>query len=181
MADVTRSSGSFIRPYRSPWGAFPNQTRKSISSATIHAGQIITLDFTGSTNVKRVVGSTNVAHLYCVGVAASSRTGSTTVESELPIWEANPNVEFRAHCLSAGALASSLVGLRKSLMVDSTLNITGGDLADSTNTNYRVLITDVLGTEGDTGGEVAFKFIRSYDGNVGSSVGSTAVILAFAG
>jgi hypothetical protein len=182
MADVTLSSGSVARPYRSPWGAFPTRNFESISSNAIHVGQVLTLDWTGSTNTKRVCASTAVPYFFGVGLAGSSRGASTSVVGNVTVYEANPHVEFRAFT-KGGALASSLVGLRRTINRDSTLNIDYIDVTASTATDWRVLVTEILGTEGDTGGEVAFKFLPKLTENIGSSVSitSTSPVLAFFG
>lgn len=184
MADFTLSSGSICRPYRSAWGSFPTRTMPAstgVSSATIHVGRPVTLDWSGSTNCRRVKASTSDATFFLVGVSAQLVSGSTaTAGTDVSVWESNPNVEFRAVTKGAN-LASSHVGLRKTLHWDSTLNIAYVDLTASTASDWRVVVTDLLDSEGDSGGAVAFRFMSRLTENIGSSVAitSTSPILAF--
>lgn len=184
MADLTLSSGSICRPYRSPWGNFPTRSMTcstGISSAAIRVGRRVTLDWTGSTTAGKVLPSTAVNHFMLVGIAAQEVSGSTAVtNSEVSVWEANPAIEFRANTKGAN-LASSHIGLRKKLMLDSTLNIEYVDLTASTNGDWRVVVTGLIDNEGDSGGAVSFRFLSRLTENTGSSVAitSTTAILAF--
>lgn len=184
MAEITLSSGNICRPFRSPWGAFPTRTMPlstGISSAAILIGRPVTLDWTGSTTAGKVLPSTADATFMLVGIAAATVQGSTAVTNgDLPVWEANPAVEFQANT-KGGALASSLVGLRKTLHWDSTLGIAYVDVTASTRSDNRVAITGLIGNEGDTGGAVSFRFLSRLTENIGSSVAitSTTPILAF--
>lgn len=189
MADFTLSSGSICRPYKSPWGAFPTEgyiVSTGVSSATIHVGRAVTLDWTGSTIAGRILASTSDATFFLVGIAAEGASGSTAVTglpgvgTQIAVWEANPMVEFKA-VTKAGVLASSIVGLRKTLHWDSTLNISYVDVSASTKSDYRVVITGLLDAEGDSGGYVRFRFMSHLTDNIGSSVAltSTSPILAF--
>lgn len=184
MAEITLSSGMYCRPFRSPWGAFPTRTlpiSTGISSAAILLGRPVTLDWTGSTTAGKVIPSTSDATFMLAGIAAATVQGSTAVTNgDLPVWEANPLVEFVANTKN-GALASSHVGTHRTLHWDSTLNIAYVDLGASTKADYRVKVTQLIGNEGDTGGAVAFRFLSRLTENIGSSVAvtSTTPILAF--
>lgn len=189
MADFTLSSGSICKPHRSPWGAFPTRAyavSTGVSSNTIHVGRVVTLDWTGSTTAGRILASSANATFFAVGVAASGASGSTAVTglpgvaTEVSVYEANPMVEFRA-ATKNGLLASSIVGLRKTLAWDSTLNISYVDIIDSTKSNWRVAITALVDQEGDSGGYVAFRFMSKLTENIGSSIAltSTSPLLAF--
>ena len=191
MAEITLTSNSICMPHRSPWGAFPERSMgvsTGVSSATIHIGRLVTLDWSGSTTVGRVKASTADNFFFGVGIANSLMSGSTAVTgvrgaaSEVTVWEANPMVEFRAFTKGA-ALASSHVGLRKTLHWDSTLNISYVDLTASTASDWRVIVTDLIDNENDTGGRVAFRFVSHLTENNGSSVAvtSTSPVLAFFG
>ena len=186
MAEITLSSGSICRPFRSPWGNFPTKSMQcstGVSSAAINIGRMVTLDWSGSTNCQRVKASTADNFFFGVGIAAQTVSGSTAVTgSEISVWEANPMVEFRAATKGA-ALASSNVGLRKTLHWDSTLAINYVDLTASTAADWRVIVTGLIGNEGDTGGEVSFRFMSRLTENTGSSVAitSTSPVLAFFG
>lgn len=168
MADFTLSSGSILRPFRSPWGAFPVRhmpISSGISSATIHLGRIVGLDVTTSTNGNQIVPSSQTAGVVVstaiVGVAAESpnAAGSTTTRgTEIPVWEANPNVEFRAHTQGA-LLAAANIGTGYALVWDSTLNIHKVDLGNSTAAVLRAVVTELIDAIGDSGGAVAFRFM----------------------
>ena len=184
MTDFTLSSGSICRPHRSPWGNFPTRgmtLSTGVSSAAIHVGRMVTLDWTGSTTAGKIKASTADNFFFGVGIAAQAVSGSSAVTNgELSIWEANPNVEFKA--VTKGAvLASSHLGLHKTLHWDSTLTINYVDLGASTATDWRVVVTDLLDAEGDSGGYVAFRFLSHLTDNIGSSVAltSTSPVLAF--
>ena len=101
MAEITLSSGSLCRPFKSPWGAFPTKAMTistGVSSNAILAGRVVTLDWTGSTTAGRVVASTADNFFYGVGISAQTVSGSTAAAAGGPIliYEANPLVEFRA-------------------------------------------------------------------------------------
>ena len=189
MAQVALSSGSICRPYRSPWGAFPIKHMIPVSSnAAIHTGRMMGL-LTGASSAAGQVIPTSNAAFSIVGIAASSlAAGSTTTRnSAIPIYEANPNVEFVANTIG-GVVASSLVGLRRALHWDSTLNISVVDVATSTGADARVVVTGIPGENGvtglqgelgDSGAQVTFKFITNLAGVNGSTVVSSTPLLAF--
>lgn len=168
MADFTLSSGSILRPYRSPWGAFPMLNlplSSGISSNAITIGRVVGLDVNTDSNAGQILPSSQTAGVVMstaiVGVAAESPglPGSTNTRGTvISIWEANPNVEFRAQTQGA-VLGSSQVGKRKALVWDSTLAIHKVDLSNSTAINVRVMVTKLIDAEGDSGGAVAFKFL----------------------
>lgn len=168
MADFVLSSGSICRPFRSPWGAFPIRhmpLSSGVSSVAIHVGRVVSLDATTDTNASQIQASSQTAGVVMstliVGVAAEAPhlPGSTTTRgTEIAVWEANPMVEFRAQTQGAN-LISSQVGKTKALVWDSTLTIHKVDLSNSTLINQRVVITELLDAEGDSGGAVAFKFL----------------------
>lgn len=184
MADFTLSSGSICRPFRSPWGAFPTRTfgvSTGISSAAIHLGRPVTLDFTeagNTSNAHFVKPSTLDNSFYLAGIAASAASGSTAVAgTEISVWECNPMVEFKA-VTKLGTLGSSQVGLTKKLTWDSTLNIAYVDLTLSTGTDHRVVVTQLIDAQGDSGGYVAFRFITDAR-QQGSTLCSSTPYLAF--
>jgi hypothetical protein len=130
-----------------------------------------------------VIGVTANAPNYfnLVGVAAetiAAQTSSGTTGPFISVWEANPQVEFRA-ATKGGPLASSNVGLRKSLVFDSTLNIAWVDLSVSTATDWRVVVTQNIGTLGDSGGDVAFRFLNHGAEQWNSTIASSSPLLAF--
>lgn len=186
MADYTLSSGNICTPYRTPWGAFHTnsyQISSGVSSAAIHTGRVVTLDYTeagNTSNASHVKASTGDNTFYTVGVAAQTVSGSSAVEGgEISVWEANPQQEFTA-VTKFGTLQSSQVGLTKTLHWDSTLNISYVDLSASTATDHRVVITRLHPSfaQGDSGGQVCFRFITNRR-EQGSTVNSSTPFLAF--
>lgn len=186
MADFTPGRADFVRPHRSPWGAFPVRTMglsTGISSAVINVGMVVGLDVNTATNSNLIVPSSltsnTVVSTAIVGIACENSTalGSQNAQfTQVPVWDANPSIEFRARTRN-GLLASSLVGSKThSILWDSTLRIhliNAG--ASSATTPVNVCITELLDNVGDSGGAVAFKFIPR---DATSSL-STANILAF--
>jgi hypothetical protein len=188
MAQYTPSSGDTVRPHRSPWGAFPTREIPVASTnAAIEAGILLTLSTAASVGgVAQFAGipSTGagaLATFSLIGVtagktaaAASSAVGPQVVS----VWEANPMVEFKATTVGA-AQVSSVIGLRKALLYDSTLKIHRIDLTASTATDWRVLVTQNLGAEGDSGGYMAFRFINRLGDQINSTLLSSSPLLAF--
>lgn len=185
MAEISLSSGSVCRPLRTPWGAFHTKTyfvSTGVSSAAIHIGRPMTLDYTladATTNAGYVKASTADNTFYLVGIAGSAASGSsaTVGVTEVQVYEANPMQEFQANT-KGGAVTSSLVGTARTLHWDSTLNIAYVDVTGSTAADNRVVVTQLLGTQGDTGGPVAFRFISDRR-EQGSTINSSSPFLAF--
>jgi hypothetical protein len=182
MADIVLSSGNICRPFRSPWGAFPTRSfgvSTGISSATIHLGRPVTLDYTeanNTSNASMVKASTADNTFYLAGIAGETATTSSR-GTLISVWECNPNVEFRA-VTKAGTLESSHIGLTKTLHWDSTLNIAYVDLSASTAADHRVVVTQLIDSIGDSGGAVAFRFLPD-SRRQGSTVCSSSPFLAF--
>jgi hypothetical protein len=182
MADFTLSSGNICRPFRSPWGAFPTRhmpLSSGISSNAIVLGRVVALDANTDSNAGQILPSSLTAGVVVstviVGIAAESPglPGSTNTRgTEIPVWEANPNVEFVANTQGA-VLGSSQIGKPKALVWDSTLSITKVDLSNSTVAVVRCIVTELVDEAGDSGGKVAFKFLTQ------TPVGSTDNCLAF--
>jgi hypothetical protein len=195
MAQYTPSSGDYCRPLTSPWGAFPIKSMQPVSSivasSVIPLGRQVSLVGGTSTSAGQIIpgAALGAAATQNVGIAAANganaANSSATANGFIPVWEANPMVEFKA--VSKGApLGSSHVGLRRSLQWDSTLNVQYVDLTASTAADWRVVVTGILpqltgNVEGDSGGYVSFRFLPHLTENIGSSVAltSTTPILAF--
>jgi hypothetical protein len=177
MADIALNSGDFIRPYRSPWGAFHTRTMKcstGTSTQVIRVGQVVVLDASGSTAFRDCIipcavssATLNPAANTVVGIAAetpSTSNLSTAVGAQpvIPVWDANPAQEFRART-RFGVITSSIVGTIKELGRDSTLNIDVVMLNASSlaTPEQLVVITSLLDNPGDSGGAVTFKFTSS--------------------
>ena len=174
MADYALNAGDFVRPHKSPWGAFPTRSMKlstGISSNTVRVGQLVGLD-TGSTSftdciipITQSSNSLNPGAGTIVGFAAenSIANGSQTAQGTvIPVYEANPFVEFRART-RFGLLNSTIVGQPKELHRDSTLNIDVINLAASSLATPAkcVIVTGLIDNAGDSGGAVTFRFNTS--------------------
>jgi hypothetical protein len=174
MADITLNAGDFIRPWKSPWGAFPTRSMKlstGISSNAIKIGTVVGLD-TDSTAYRDCVkpvpqssGSLNPVAASIVGIAAETSTamGSQNAQGTvIPVWDARPGIEYRART-RFGLLNSTIVGTTKELHRDSTLGIDVVSLRASslaTPANC-VIVTGLLDASGDSGGAVTFVFNQS--------------------
>lgn len=193
MAQYTASSGDYIRPYRTPWGAFSIKHVAPLStSAALYPGQLVALASTTSSNSHRFLPDTTAAKagqaaFMIVGIlaegAAARATSSAVTPAVMPVWEANPMQEFIGTTMKQ-ALASSVIGRRCPLNWDSTLNISQVDLSASTVTDARVVVTGILPektghVDGDSGGYCTFRFISHLAGQVGSTLESSATLLAF--
>lgn len=192
MTDFTLSAGNFMRPWRSPWGAFPVRTMKlstGISTLIIRVGTVVGLDVNSTAFQDCIVPSSQNSSLATltstaiVGVsaegpgAAGGNPSSTNTQGTLcQVWEANPNVEFIANTRN-GLLNSTCVGQAKELVWDSTLNITLVNIGASSlaTPQPRVLVTELIDASGDSGGRVLCRFLPR---DVTSSL-STANLLAF--
>ena len=180
MADWTHSTASGFRPYRSPWGSpliRDFQASTCASTATIQAGQVVTLDTKASTSgggrivlapssggnakTELQVGITSL-----IGVALQSDTSAGTSSGAtaplLSIAIADPAIEFIGYLRGSGPCASSLIGTNKAVFYDSTNRIHLVDSTNSTAADAAVKITDIPSYAiGDTNGPVVFKFLSS--------------------
>ncbi len=188
MADWTLSTATVFRPYRSLHGSpiikyFQEST--CASSQTIHLGQVVTTDTNVTTGGDRLVIAPSsggnganlmqVAIISLVGVAAMGSTsdGTTTglsvhTNKQLPVWVADDETEFLGYLKGSGPAASSLIGLDKAIIYDTTLATYFIDSTNSTAALVAVHITDIPDyAVGDTNGPVVFRFLSS---NVSPSV-----------
>lgn len=165
MADITLSSRTMIRPYRTRTGSprivtFPAASTAA-STARIVAGQVVQTDATSS-SAHKIVRCSTAAGLpnlstQIVGVAAASDDGTET-DPKLAVWVADGVTEFLFPTKIAGT-ASTLVGTTLGLGFDSTLSIHYLG-AQSSAADCRVWVTDVIGV-GDTNGYVVGKFFST--------------------
>ncbi len=187
MTDIVPTSGDFVRPHRSPWGAFPVRGMKlstGISSNSIWVGQCVGLDINSTAFQDCIVPSSltsnTIVSTVIVGFAADGSTNQSNVNNigqgvYFPVWDANPLVEFRARTRN-GLLNSTLVGQLHSLLWDSTQHIHLVNVgASSATTPVNVIITELLDNSGDSGGAVVFRMTPR---DATSSL-STGGILAF--
>jgi hypothetical protein len=159
MADFTISSGDYVRPYRSPWGSHPVRSLPESVSQTYRYGDVLERVSDGSTNAGRLAlastsGST-VTSTAIVGVAAEG--ASSVTAAKRIFYVANPHVEFWGRTRGA-TLASSNVGKAYGLFRESTKNVFLVDLGNAASTSERVIVTELIDAEGDSGGAVAFAF-----------------------
>lgn len=171
MVDFTLSSGSYVRPYRSPWGAFPVRAMpmsSGVSSLITRVGDRVGLDVRTATAYHKIKQSSALSTAIVGYVSDTTQTADQLV----PVWEANPMVEFRAVTKNA-TLLSTHVGMRKGMVRDSTLNVWYIDLVDDTEANKTVIVTELIDAVGDSGGYVAFKHLMR------NSTTSSAHFLAF--
>ena len=192
MAKFTTGKASYIRPWASPWGAFPMRTMQlstGISTQIIYVGSVVGLDVNSTSYQNCIVPSSQASSgptlisTAIVGVAAEgpgalggNPSSTNTQGAYCQVWEANPNVEFVAYSRN-GALNSTLVGQMHELWWDSTNNIglvnTGA--SSLATPQVRVIITGLVDNAGDSGGRVTFRFAVKD----GTSSLSTANLLAF--
>jgi hypothetical protein len=182
MADWTHSTASGFRPYRSPWGSpviRSFQASTCVSTATIRAGEVVTLNTVVSTGGARIVlapssggaGKTEmqvgITSLIGVALESDASDGSTTGLSNeesrrISVALADPAVEFIGYLRGSGPCASSLIGQNKAIFFDSTNRIHLVDSTNSTAADAAVKITDIPSYAlGDTNGPVVFKFLSS--------------------
>ena len=197
MPNWTNSSGSWPRPYRSPWGS-PQiryfQESTAASTAAVNVGDLVrnnTIVTTGGFRVRRDEstggGGANLAHIggaQILGFAVEGTTGPSAAgtggfaddSSEsgqlrrrmVGVAVADGITEYLGYFKSGGAgttpvAASSLIGLARALVYDSTLNRYFVDSTNSTVADAYVMITDFPSDAlGDSGGvPVVFKFLSS--------------------
>jgi len=187
MTDFVLSSGNICRPFRSPWGAFATRgfaLSSGISSNAITLGRIVAFDVNTDSNASQILPSSQTAGVVMstaiVGVAAEAAVGPGSTNTRgtiISVWEANPLIEFRANTQGAN-LNSSQVGKTKAIVWDSTLTIHKVDLSNSTLLNVRVVVTQLIDAEGDSGGAVAFRFLRETP-PAGDSTSSRAVLALY--
>jgi len=165
MSDITLSSRTGIRPFRSRAGSprivtYPAASTCA-STARIVAGQVVQLDATSTSNHKIIRASTAAGHpnlsTNIIGIAAQSDDGTVT-DPPLSVWAQDGNTEFIFPTKIAGT-GSSLVGTALALGFDSTLAI-HYLAANSTAGDLRVWVTDVL-NPGDTNGYVVGRFFST--------------------
>lgn len=175
MAEITLSSNSIVRPYRSMKGSpvirhIQGSTFAAGSSIVI--GDVVSSDTAAGSNYFRAIKMTaHIPSTAIFGVAAGNdgQDGSTgaaglgsPATSKIPVWVADADTEFIGYTKDAGSTAcqSTLVGTLRCIARDSTLGIWYIDTANSTAGDVRVRITEVP-SPGDTNGAVVFKFLST--------------------
>lgn len=160
MADKQATSGTGLRPYKSPYGHFPIVGYLEDTGSTFAAGDLVIQGT--STSSHRIIAATSNATTY-IGVAGDA--ASSVIDTNIPVYEAEPQAEFIGWVKET--IASTMVGEYRHFARDTSLAI---DYLSAATTNARVIITrvglqDVAGGPydvGDTNGYVAFKFIADH-------------------
>jgi len=175
MAEITLSSNSIIKPYRSHKGSpiirhFQGSTFAAGSSIIL--GDVVSSDTAAASNYFRAVKmQAHIPSTAIFGVAAANdkQDGSTGANglgspttSKIPVWVADADTEFIGFTKDAGSTAcqSTLIGTARCIARDSTLGIWYVDTANSTAGDVRIRITEVP-SPGDTNGAVIFKFLST--------------------
>jgi hypothetical protein len=159
MADITISSGDYIRPYRCPWGQPEMRSGPESTAQTFKYGDVVELDLGVSTGANRIrqasTSGSTITSTAIVGVAA--QPASSVVEQKVSYYSAAPANEFWARS-RGGTLALATVGASFGLFRDSSKNVTLIDLGNTQSTSLRVIVTELVDAVGDSGGAVIFKF-----------------------
>ena len=168
MSDITLSSRTTVRPYRSRTGSprifTPPTASTRASTAAITAGVVVQFDLTSTSNHKIIRCSSVVASAIqsttIAGVAAQGESSlvDAATDPKLAVWAADQNTEFIFPTKIAGT-ASSLVGTPLSLCWDSTLSIHYAMASSSAGTEA-IWCTDVI-NPGDTNGYIVGKFFST--------------------
>jgi hypothetical protein len=166
MADVTLSSRTTIKPYRSRAGSprivTPPVASTRASTAAITAGVVVQFDLTSTSHHKIIRCSSAVATALqsttIAGVAAAADPVDGTTDPKISVWAADGNTEFVFPTKIAGT-ASSLVGKPLSLCWDSTLSIHYAQASTAADTEA-IWVTDVI-NPGDTNGLVVGRFFST--------------------
>lgn len=187
MADISLSSNSIIRPYRTPWGSpqirhFEEST--CASSKVVKMGDVVTNNTVVSTGGFRIVRAPSsggdggnlmevgIGSLIGVALGTSTGDGSTAGLMEngkglnrakfIPVALADQHTEFVGYLKGGLPAASSMIGQAKALIYDSTLHVFMVDSTNSTAALAAVRVTDIAADlHGDTNGAVVFKFLSS--------------------
>ena len=160
MADITVSSGDYIRPHRNPYGSPEVRYMPEAPGQSFRFGDVVQQSSAASTEINQLAvastsGSTCLS-TSIVGIAAGN--ASSVQYTKIPFYSANPNNEFWART-RGGTLAATNVGASFGLFRHAThTNVWLVDLGNTQSTSQRVLVTELIDAVGDSGGAVAFKF-----------------------
>lgn len=149
MATLVVNGNSYIRPYR--FGRIVHYTPEA--SSTYEPGDVLipTADTDQPGTVK--ISGALVDASTVIGVAAEAAPAS----GKGAVWVADQDSEFRAHMVDGVATTAGLPGTSAGLVLDTAKDVYRVITTDTAN-DASIVITEVLGTVGDTNGEVAFRF-----------------------
>jgi len=153
MATRTVTAADYIRPYRGP---IRTKTFPEGASQTFKKGYMLKFGAdAGAENRVIVVGADPT---LVIGVAAQDASGVT--DAPVPVWLAEPGVEFIGVVQNTGALDQTQLGAAGYGMVaDGSNLIHRVDLSETT--TKVVHITELIDADGDVNGRVAFQFLAA--------------------
>jgi hypothetical protein len=178
MAQLTNSTRTAVRPYRSRFAGSPpiwhlqeSTLVAAASSNAIKYGDVVQFDVNVATANHRIVRAStmanqpNVVSTALVGIAAETPATSTQSAdapgAKMAVYLATPGTEFLFPTKAAGtAHLSSLVGSRRAIGYDSTDSFFYCDIGNSTAGDATLIITEVI-DPGTTNGLVAAKFLST--------------------
>lgn len=153
MATIPVSSGSIMRPRRNS----RVRSFREAASQSFKLGEIVVLNTTTDKGNQIIKGASDPSAGTVVGVAASDASG---VENTLiPVWMADEEQEFVAHCEDAAAIDNDDVGNSYGVVFDASNRICRVDRSDTSNTVVKV--TELVDAHGDVNGRLAFKFLNA--------------------
>ncbi len=149
MATLVVSTGDYMRPYRGPIRVF---NRPEGASQTFRYGTPVIFSSTSGHENEVLTAGTDPT--YVVGVTSQAASG--TQGTSLPVWSAEPDVEFIGRVQDGGTLAYTNVGTAYGIVYDATNTIWRVDLSETTTTS--VIVTALVDAVGDINGNVAFQW-----------------------
>ena len=181
MAEITHSTRTTPRPYRSRKGSFTvweYTASTAISTAVIRYGDVVQFDVNTSTANHRIVKSSTMANVPNVistaflGIAVETSTGDGTATGlnssaigvnnakTIKVCLATPYTEFLFPTKSS-VVTSTVIGSRRALAYDSTQSMFYVDIANSTAGDASVIITGVPEPGNDANNPVIAKFLST--------------------
>jgi hypothetical protein len=163
MAQFDPSSMNGLLPWRTHLGSTPIVGYAESTSATFKYGQLVELDQTDTGTVGQVIEASSLSTGYLGVAAAAASSVQGTVQ---PVYVSYPDNMFLGWVKEP--ILSTMVGQDRSFRRDSTLAIDYLGVNSSAADNRAVIMEiEVEGPDGrwargDTGGYVAFQFIKNF-------------------
>lgn len=158
MATISVSSGSYVRP------RYAGKTRikhyRVDLSQTVYKGSLMVLSTDSDEgNRIKVASADPTTDRKIVGFAAEAITtdGTGAATDVIPVWLADGNAEFVANVQDGETTDNDDISVEYGMVIDATNNIMRVDTSETSAKIVRVL--EVLGTVGDTNGQVVFSVI----------------------
>jgi hypothetical protein len=158
MATISVSSGSYVRPRYA--GKVRIKHYRVDLSQTVRRGDLMRLSTDSDEGNRIVVASADpTTDRAIVGFAAEAITTDATgaATDVIPVWVADGEAEFVAHVQDAETTDNDDISVEYGMVRDATNNIWRVDTSETSAKVVRVL--EVLGTVGDTNGQVVFMVI----------------------